>query len=84
MVGHLSLPDPCLFSVDFIQQQFSHYGNVQSVKIITDKTTREFKGSCFVKFDKASSAATAKENLDGAQLDPEGGPIKVCLHVGVL
>lgn len=72
---------PAHYTKDFIQQQFSAFGNVQSVKLITDKTTREFKGLCFVKFDRASSAALAKESMDGSQLDTEGGPMKVSFAV---
>lgn len=40
--------------------------------------TKENKGICYIKFDRASSAALAIENLDGKVIGDEPKPIKVC------
>uniref|UniRef100_A0A7S1ISR6 RRM domain-containing protein n=1 Tax=Eutreptiella gymnastica TaxID=73025 RepID=A0A7S1ISR6_9EUGL len=72
---------PPQYTKEFIEQQFSTYGKLQSVKMITDKATRDFKGLCFVKFERASHAALAKESLDGAPLEFQGGAFKVAFAV---
>ena len=45
--------------------------------MVKDRMTKENKGICYVKYDKASSAALAIENLDGKVLGAEQKPIKV-------
>ena len=39
--------------------------------------SKENKGICYVKYDKASSAALAIENMDGKLVGSEPKPIKV-------
>eukprot|EP00878_Enallax_costatus_P022075 GHUV01023407.1.p1 GENE.GHUV01023407.1~~GHUV01023407.1.p1 ORF type:complete len:188 (+),score=39.98 GHUV01023407.1:110-673(+) len=59
---------------DTMKAAFLPYGNVQNIKLIKDK------GVCYVKYDKASSAALAMENLNGAVLNNGRGPkLKVLL-----
>jgi hypothetical protein len=64
------------YSKDMLQQQFQQFGNVQFVWPISDPKTKAFRGMAFIKFDRASSAAFAVENLHNVQLD-EGAPLKV-------
>ena len=57
---------------------FSSYGMVETVRLINSKVIPgAFSGRCFVKYDRASSAALAVENLDGAPIDGESQPLKV-------
>ena len=43
--------------------------------------TKENKGICYIKFDKASSAALAIENMDGKIIGDEHKPIKVSVFM---
>ncbi|GLI64607.1 hypothetical protein VaNZ11_007917 [Volvox africanus] len=57
-----------------LQVAFRPFGTVQNVKVIREK------GVAYVKYDKASSAALAMENLNGAVLNNGRGPkLKVLL-----
>ena len=46
--------------------------------------TKENKGICYIKYDKASAAAMAIENMDGKMVGDEPKPIKVSVCVCVL
>lgn len=57
-----------------LQAAFAPFGEVQSVKVVREK------GVAYVKYDKASAAALAIENLNGAVLNNGRGPkLKVLL-----
>jgi len=59
---------------ELLRNAFVPYGTVTNVKVIRDK------GVAYVKFDKASCAADAMENLNGAVLNNGRGPkLKVLL-----
>jgi len=58
-----------------LEDLFAQYGRVEQVKMVTDRSTGAFKGSAFVKFERASAAATALEALHGHILDDV--PLKV-------
>lgn len=60
-----------------IKSSFLSFGHVEDVWMVKDRMTKENKGICYVKFDKASSAALAIENLDGKIVGDEPKPIKV-------
>lgn len=60
-----------------IRTAFQPYGNLEDVWMVKDRMTKENKGICYVKFDKASTAALAIENLDGKAIGDEPKPIKV-------
>ena len=61
-----------------IRACFAPYGCIEDIWMVKDRMTKENKGICYVKYDKASSAALAIENLDGKVLGAEQKPIKVC------
>lgn len=61
-----------------VNAAFSQYGCVEDVWMVKDRMTKENKGICYIKFDRASSAALAIENLDGKVIGDEPKPIKVC------
>jgi cold-inducible RNA-binding protein len=60
-VGNL----PFSTNEDEIRDFFSTVGDVQSVKIITDRDTGRSRGFCFVEMDNADSAIT---ELNGKEL----------------
>jgi len=61
-----------------IRACFAPYGFIEDIWMVKDRMTKENKGICYVKYDKASSAALAIENLDGKVLGADQKPIKVC------
>ena len=63
---------------DDIKRAFEPFGIVEDVWMVKDRMTKESKGICYVKYDKASSAALAIESLDGTVIGDEIKPVKVC------
>jgi len=62
-VGNL----PFSASEDELRTMFASYGNVQSVKIVTDRDTGKPRGFAFVQMD-ADRAGTAVQELNGRQM----------------
>lgn len=62
-------------SEDELRQIFEEYGEVTSVKIITDKYSGRSKGFGFVDMVERDDAATAMENLNGSEV--QGRALKV-------
>ena len=60
-----------------IRAAFQPYGTIEDVWVVKDRMTKENKGICYVKFEKASTAALAIESLDGKVVGGEPKPIKV-------
>ena len=60
-----------------VREAFSVFGNIEDVWMVKDRMTKENKGICYVKYDKASSAALAIENLDAKMIGSDPKPIKV-------
>lgn len=58
-----------------LTEAFSSFGEVKSVKIITDRDTGRSKGFGFVEMSNADEAQTVINNLDGKDMD--GRPLKV-------
>lgn len=58
-----------------IEQLFSEYGTVVSVKIIIDKFTKRSKGYAFVEMEDESQAQSAIESLNETEV--QGRSIKV-------
>jgi RNA recognition motif-containing protein len=54
---------------DDLKDAFSTYGNVTSVKLITDKFSGQSKGFGFVEMANNSEADTAIKKLNGAALN---------------
>ena len=54
---------------DELRGFFEEYGEVSSVKIITDKITGRSKGFGFVEMPKAEEAKKAIEELNGAEIE---------------
>ncbi|OQA95799.1 MAG: RNA recognition motif [Bacteroidetes bacterium ADurb.Bin217] len=51
-----------------LEQAFAAYGDVTSVRIITDKVTRRSKGFAFVEMANDDDARAAIEGLHGATI----------------
>jgi RNA recognition motif-containing protein len=51
-----------------LQDAFAEFGEVSSVKIITDKFTGKSKGFGFIEMDNDDEASNAIEQLNGAEL----------------
>lgn len=60
-----------------LAREFGNFGNVEYCRAIRDKHTNESKGLCYVKFEKASAAAAAVEEMDGRCLYEHSAPIRV-------
>jgi len=58
-----------------LEQTFSSFGKVKSVKIITDRETGRTKGFAFVEMESDEDAQNCITNLDGKELD--GRPLRV-------
>jgi len=52
-----------------LKEIFEEYGDVTSVKIITDKETGKAKGFAFVEMSNKEEAINAIRELNGAELD---------------
>ena len=62
---------------DEIKDAFAIYGMIEDIWMVKDRMTKENKGICYVKYDKASSAAKAIEEMDGKVIGSDPKPIKV-------
>jgi len=58
-----------------LKDAFANYGNVKSVKIITDFETGRSKGFGFIEMENADEAQACIDNLDGKDL--EGRDLRV-------
>ena len=69
---------------DEMRQAFNSCGNIEDVWMVKDRMTKENKGICYIKFDKASSAAYAIETMDGKVIGGDPKPVKVlCMYISV-
>lgn len=50
-----------------LRQVMEEYGVVESVKLITDRETRRYKGFAFVEMPESSEASNAIKELNGAE-----------------
>ena len=62
-------------SEDDLAALFSPFGEIASLRILTDRETGKSRGIAFVRFTEESSAREAMEKLEGADL--KGRPIRV-------
>ncbi|NOZ02129.1 MAG: RNA-binding protein [Deltaproteobacteria bacterium] len=54
---------------DSLREAVSQYGEVEEVRIITDRDTGRSRGFGFVTFVDEESATKCKEEMDGAAID---------------
>ena len=60
---------------DGLRQAFERFGDVEDVRIVTDRETGRSRGFGFVTFNSSQSAQDAISEMDGTELD--GRNIKV-------
>ena len=60
---------------DGLRQAFERFGNVDDVRVITDRETGRSRGFGFVTFGEDEAATSAMSEMDGVELD--GRTIKV-------
>jgi len=60
---------------DSLRNAASQYGEIEEVRIVTDRDTGRSRGFGFVTFTDEASAAKCKAEMDGATLD--GRTVKV-------
>lgn len=70
-VGNL----PFSATEDSLKEMFSQFGTVESVKIVTDKVTRQSKGFGFLEMATIQEAASAITKMHGSVMD--GRELKV-------
>jgi RNA recognition motif-containing protein len=58
-----------------LREMFQAYGQVDSVKIITDRDSGQSKGFCFVEMGSDSEAQAAIQGMNGREVD--GRQLKV-------
>uniref|UniRef100_A0A7S1NAA3 RRM domain-containing protein n=1 Tax=Eutreptiella gymnastica TaxID=73025 RepID=A0A7S1NAA3_9EUGL len=59
-----------------LETHFGQHGTIERIKMVTDRTSGQFKGTAFIKYAKASSAAFAMEALNGQAIEGHP-PLKV-------
>ena len=59
-------------------QLFQSYGNVLSVRIMTEEATGRGRGYGFVSYESAESAATAIHHLNGLPVSSQGQKRRIC------
>ncbi|CAH1789727.1 unnamed protein product [Owenia fusiformis] len=64
---------------DELKQLFGDYGTLEDVWLVKDRATGIFKGVAYIKFSKASEAASAMEALNGKFVDSAPKGLKVIL-----
>jgi len=64
-VGNLSFDT----SESAIEDLFNPHGEVESVKVITDRDTGQPRGFCFVEMSEESAGRNAIEALNGTEVD---------------
>lgn len=86
LINHDSPPFSRVFVVcskgmkeEEVQEAFAVFGPIEDIWMVKDRMTKENKGICYVKFERASSAAASIEALDGKVIGSDPKPIKVMI-----
>ncbi|KXJ28338.1 RNA-binding protein 45 [Exaiptasia diaphana] len=64
---------------DDMRIAFEPYGVIEDIWMVKDKVTKENRGVCYIKFEKASSAALACEEMDCKQIGDDPKVIKAMI-----
>lgn len=62
-------------SEEILRDTFSEFGELDDVKVVTDRETGRSRGFGFITFSDKNDALDAIEKMDGTELD--GRPLKV-------
>jgi RNA recognition motif-containing protein len=75
--SRLFLLIPKAMSEDELRQAFQVHGTIQDIHMVRDRRNQESKGIAYVKYEKASAAARAMEEMNGTVIAPHIRPLKV-------
>ena len=77
--SRLFLLIPKDMSEDELRQAFQVHGSIQDIHMVRDRRNQESKGIAYVKYEKASAAARAMEEMNGTVISPHIRPVKVTI-----
>ncbi|CAF1202921.1 unnamed protein product [Adineta ricciae] len=77
--SRLFLLIPKAMSEDELRQAFQIHGTIQDIHMVRDRRNQESKGIAYIKYEKASAAARAMEEMDGTVIPPHTRPLKAII-----
>ncbi|CAF4220820.1 unnamed protein product [Rotaria sp. Silwood2] len=77
--SRLFLLIPKAMSEDELRKAFLVHGTIQDIHIVRDRRRQESKGIAYIKYEKASAAARAMEEMNGTVIPPHTRPVKAII-----
>ncbi|UJR09481.1 hypothetical protein I4U23_013719 [Adineta vaga] len=77
--SRLFLLIPKEISEDELRQAFQVHGIIQDIHMVRDRRNQESKGIAYIKYEKASAAARAMEEMNGIVISPHTRPLKTII-----
>ncbi|CAF1123671.1 unnamed protein product [Adineta steineri] len=77
--SRLFLLIPKAMSEDELRNAFQIHGTIQDIHMVRDRRSQESKGIAYIKYEKASAAARAMEEMNGTIISPHVRPLKAII-----
>ncbi|CAF3397491.1 unnamed protein product [Rotaria sp. Silwood1] len=77
--SRLFLLIPKAMSEDELRNAFQIHGHIQDIYMVRDRRSQESKGIAYIKYEKASAAARAMEEMNGTVIAPHTRPLKAII-----
>ncbi|CAF1020631.1 unnamed protein product [Rotaria sp. Silwood1] len=77
--SRLFLLIPKAMSEDELRKAFLVHGTIQDIHMVRDRRNQESKGIAYIKYEKASAAARAMEEMNGTVIPPHTRPVKAII-----
>ncbi|CAM2725422.1 unnamed protein product [Rotaria socialis] len=77
--SRLFLLIPKAMSEDELRKAFLVHGKIQDIHMVRDRRSQESKGIAYIKYEKASAAARAMEEMNGVVIPPHTRPVKAII-----
>ncbi|CAF0806330.1 unnamed protein product [Adineta ricciae] len=77
--SRLFLLIPKAMSEDELRNAFQIHGTIQDIHMVRDRRSQESKGIAYIKYEKASAAARAMEEMNGTVIAPHVRPLKAII-----
>ncbi|CAF1361441.1 unnamed protein product [Adineta steineri] len=77
--SRLFLLIPKAMSEDELRKAFLIHGTIQDIHMVRDRRNQESKGIAYIKYEKASAAARAMEEMNGVVISPHTRPVKTII-----
>ncbi|CAF1089188.1 unnamed protein product [Rotaria magnacalcarata] len=77
--SRLFLLIPKAMSEDELRNAFQVHGKIQDIHMVRDRRSQESKGIAYIKYEKASAAARAMEEMNGTVISPHVRPLKAII-----